>query len=76
MPCDLPHDTKIVAHLEPLKDREEGEARTFPITEEAIPIFLRLKKEQSDQRRLCKLSGGPYYENDLVVRKPDGAPYL
>lgn len=76
LPCDLPSDTKIVAHLEPLKDREEGETRTFPITEEAIPIFLRLKQEQSDQRRLCKLSGVTYHENDLVVCKPDGAPYL
>ena len=74
--CDLPHDTKIVVHLEPLKDRDEGETRTFPITEEALPIFLRLRQEQTDQRRLCKLSGIEYYDNDLVVCKPDGSPYL
>jgi len=66
LPCDLPHDTKIVVHLEPLKDRDEGETRTFPITEEALPIFLRLRQEQTDQRRLCKLSGIKYYDNDLV----------
>lgn len=76
IPCDLPKDAKIVPHLEPLKDRDEGETRSFPITEEAMPIFLRLKQEQADQRRLCKLSGVPYYENDLVVCKPDGSPYL
>ena len=76
LPCDLPHDTKIVVHLEPLKDRDEGETRTFPITEEALPIFLRLRQEQTDQRRLCKLSGVEYYDNDLVVCKPDGSPYL
>lgn len=60
LPCDLPHDTKIVVHLEPLKNRDEGETRTFPITEEALPIFLRLRQEQTDQRRLCKLSGVEY----------------
>lgn len=75
-PCDLPKDAKIVPHLEPLKDRDEGETRSFPITEEAMPIFLRLKQEQADQRRLCKLGGVKYYDNDLVVCKPDGSPYL
>ena len=76
IPCDLPKDAKIVPHLEPLKDRDEGETRSFPITEEAMPIFLRLKQEQADQRRLCKLGGVEYYDNDLVVCKPDGSPYL
>lgn len=76
IPCDLPKDAKIVSHLEPLKDRDEGETRSFPITEEALPIFLRLRQEQADQRRLCKLGGVKYYDNDLVVCKPDGAPYL
>lgn len=76
IPCDLPKDAKIVPHLEPLKDRDEGETRSFPITEEAMPIFLRLRQEQADQRRLCKLGGVKYYDNDLVVCKPDGSPYL
>ena len=76
IPCDLPKNAKIVPHLEPLKDRDEGETRSFPITEEAMPIFLRLKQEQADQRRLCKLGGVEYYDNDLVVCKPDGSPYL
>lgn len=76
IPCDLPKDAKIVPHLEPLKDRDEGETRSFPITEEAMPIFLRLKQEQADQRRLCKFGGVKYYDNDLVVCKPDGSPYL
>ena len=76
IPCDLPKDAKIVPHLEPLKDRDEGKTRSFPITEEAMPIFLRLKQEQADQRRLCKLGGVKYYDNDLVVCKPDGSPYL
>lgn len=76
IPCDLPKDAKIVPYLEPLKDRDEGETRSFPITEEALPIFLRLRQEQADQRRLCKLGGAKYYDNDLVVCKPDGSPYL
>ena len=76
IPCDLPKDAKIVPHLEPLKDRDEGETRSFPITEEALPIFLRLRQEQADQRRLCKLGGVKYYDNDLVVCKTDGSPYL
>lgn len=76
IPCDLPKDAKIVPHLEPLKDRDEGETRSFPITEETLPIFLRLRQEQADQRRLCKLGGVKYYDNDLVVCKPDGSPYL
>ena len=76
IPCDLPKDAKIVPHLEPLKDRDEGETRSFPITEEALPIFLRLRQEQAEQRRLCKLGGAKYYDNDLVVCKPDGSPYL
>ena len=76
LPCDLPHDTKIVVHLEPLKDRDEGETRSFPITEEAMPIFLRIRQEQADQRRLCKLGGVEYYDNDLVICKPDGSPCL
>lgn len=76
IPCDLPKDAKIVPHLEPLKDRDEGETRSFPITEEALPIFLRLRQERADQRRLCKLGGVKYYDNDLVVCKADGSPYL
>ena len=51
IPCDLPKDAKIVPHLEPLKDRDEGETRSFPITEEALPIFLRLRQEKADHRR-------------------------
>lgn len=46
IPCDLPKDAKIVPHLEPLKDRDEGETRSFPITEEALPIFYGLDRNK------------------------------
>lgn len=46
----------------------------LPITELARPFFLKQLAMQEVQKEQAAKDGKPYYDNDLVVAKPDGAP--
>lgn len=66
----IPAGLKTVDELAPLK----SESRTLPITDAARPYFERQLALQQHQRQLTELSGEPYYDNRLVIARPDGAP--
>ena len=52
----------------------KSNGRKLPITELARPFFLKQFAMQEAQREQAEKDGKPYYDNDLVVAKPDGAP--
>jgi integrase len=71
IPFRLPVSTKTLTEMAPTKSND----RTLPITEVTLPYFLRQFESQERQKALAESSGGHYYDNDLVVAKPDGSPY-
>lgn len=71
---ELKRGTAIVSEFAPLKDRNPGEGRTIPITNITKKYFLQQKELQERQKQLCSISNTPYYENDLVISKPNGSP--
>lgn len=70
LPFKVPAGTTTLTEMAPVKSEE----RTLPITEESRPFFERQLATQARQKELSELSGKPYYDNELVVAKPDGAP--
>ena len=69
-PFEILADVKVVPEMAPVKSGE----RTLPITPLTKPYFERQLIAQNEQKRLNAASGSPYYDNDLVLAKPDGAP--
>ncbi len=49
--------------------------RILPITDLTKPYFERQLAMQERRKELTAAAGTAYYNNDLVVSKPDGAPY-
>ena len=71
MPFKVPPGTKIITEMAPTKSSD----RTLPLTELMLPYFMRQFELQERQRTLIKSGSGEYYDNDLVVAKPDGSPH-
>lgn len=72
LPFKLPAGTLILSEeLPPVKSHD----RLLPITEAASPYFQRQLDLQARQKELAKLSGTIYYDNRLVVAKPNGVPF-
>lgn len=71
LPFQLPAGTKTVTKMAPTKSND----RTLPITEETFPYFVRQFDRIEQQKALLTASGGTYYDNQLFIAKPDGAPY-
>jgi len=70
MPFKVPAGTKVLDEMAPTKSNE----RLLPITETALPYFVRQFELQERQKALLQAGGGEYYDNDLVMPKPDGSP--
>jgi integrase len=70
MPFKVPAGTKIIEEMAPTKSND----RVLPITETTLPYFMRQFELQERQKALVRGGGGEYYDNDLVVAKPDGSP--
>ena len=70
LPFALPAGITYVENMAPVKSSE----RTLPITALALPYFIRQKERQKEQKCLLKTTGEPYYDNDLVLAKPNGIP--
>lgn len=75
LPYGLEKGVHEISEMAPVKSKEAGQGRTLPITEVSLRFFLRQKEIQEQQKALCRSSGTPYYDNDLVYAKPDGSPY-
>ena len=52
----------------------QSNGRKLPLTELARPFFRKQLAMQEVQKEQAAKDGKPYYDNDLVVAKPDGAP--
>ncbi|RHO87764.1 hypothetical protein DW049_07580 [Ruminococcus sp. AF41-9] len=70
LPFKVPPKTKVIEEMAPPKSN----GRKLPITELARPFFLKQLAMQEVQKEQAAKDGKPYYDNDLVVAKPDGAP--
>lgn len=70
LPFHVPADTTVISEMAPVKSSD----RTLPITDAIKPYFERHWTLQSEQKHFAMLSGEPYYDNDLVFTKPNGAP--
>jgi integrase len=70
LPFKMPPKTKLITEMAPPKSNN----RILPLTEIAHPFFEKQLLRQTEQKRNLTVSGGTYYDNDLVVAKPDGSP--
>ena len=70
LPFKVPPKTKVIERMAPPKSN----GRRLPITDLARPFFLKQFAMQETQKEQAAKDGKPYYDNDLVVAKPDGAP--
>ena len=71
LPFNLPAGTKSVTDMAPTKSND----RILPITDLTRSYFERQLAMQERRKDLTAAAGATYYDNDLVVSKPDGAPY-
>jgi len=71
LPYKLPAGTTTVVKMAPVKSEE----RILPITDVTRPYFKRQLDLQARQREMAESGGGMYYDNRLVVAKPNGIPY-
>lgn len=71
MPFKVPPGTKTITEMAPTKSND----RLLPITEETLPYFLRQLDLIERQKELLAASGGEYYDNKLLITKPDGSPH-
>jgi integrase len=70
LPFKVPPKTTIIEQMAPPKSN----GRTLPITDIARPFFENQLYYQAEQKQNALEDGKPYYDNGLVVSKPDGAP--
>ncbi len=70
IPYRLPASVVTVDKMAPVKSSE----RSLPITDITRPYFERHLEQQKVQKRLMLASGQTYYDNDLVIARPNGAP--
>lgn len=70
LPFHVPPKTMVIEEMAPPKSN----SRTLPITELARPFFEKQLALLASQKEAAQAAGKPYYENDLVVCKANGAP--
>ncbi|AFV01208.1 MULTISPECIES: tyrosine-type recombinase/integrase [unclassified Dehalobacter] len=70
LPYKVPPGTMTIMEMAPTKSND----RVLPITETTLPYFVRQLVLQHKQKELAQLSGQEYYDNSLVIAKPNGAP--
>lgn len=71
LPFNLPAGTKTVTEMAPTKSND----RILPVTDLTKPYFEQQLAMQERRKELTTAAGAAYYDNNLVVPKPDGAPY-
>ena len=70
IPFGLPAGTTIVEEMAPVKAGE----RILPITDLTLPYFERQLALLKEQRALLESAGQMYYDNDLLIARPNGTP--
>lgn len=72
LPFNLPPGTQMLPdELAPVKSQE----RKLPITDVALPFFIRQLKLQRQKQELAQAAGKEYFDNRLVIPKADGSSY-
>ena len=74
LPFKLTAHTKKIVKLSPTKSK--ASERVLPITSFVKPFFVMQKQIQELQKQYALENNLPYYDNELVVAKPDGSPVL
>lgn len=70
LPFHVPPKTTVIEEMAPPKSN----GRRLPITDVARPFFERQLARLDTQRRDAEKAGTPYYDNNLVICKSNGAP--
>lgn len=70
LPFKVPPKTTVIEEMAPPKSN----GRRLPITDVARPFFERQLAAQTAQKEAAAKQGKPFYDNDLVVAKENGAP--
>lgn len=70
LPFHVPPKTTIIEEMAPPKSN----GRRLPITDVAQPYFEKQLALVTEQKAAAEKAGIPYYDNNLVVSKPNGAP--
>jgi integrase len=68
LPYKIPVGTKLLTEMAPTK----SDNRELPITETTYSYFVEQHNLYQKRRELAKLSGQPFYDNRLVISRPDG----
>ena len=69
-PFEVENGTTIITEMVPTKSA----GRILPITPSTKRYFEHQLVAQKRQQKLCEMAGLSYYENNLVVSLPNGAP--
>jgi integrase len=72
LPYKVEPGTTTIDEMAPTKSND----RILPITDTTLPYFDRQLALQQRQKDLMELSGQKYFENNIVVSKPNGAPLI
>lgn len=70
LPFHVPPKTTVIEEMAPPKSN----GRILPITDVARPFFERQLARLQEQKQAAETAGKPFYDNDLVVPKNNGAP--
>ncbi len=70
LPFHVPPKTTVIEEMAPPKSN----GRRLPITDVARPFFERQFTRLQQEKQEATKAGKPYYDNDLVICKPNGAP--
>jgi integrase len=70
LPYKVAPGTTVINEMAPTKSND----RVLPITDATFPYFERQLALQQKQKELAQLSGQEYFDNNLVVSKPNGIP--
>ena len=71
LPHNIPTSQKIIEEFAPTKSHD----RELPITDATYPYFEKLLLHNEQQKELAKIIGDPYYDNKLLLCRPDGSPW-
>jgi len=70
LPFNIPPNTKIIEKMAPTKSSD----RILPITDVTLPYFIRQLEQQNRKKEFTIASNCDYYDNNLLISKPDGSP--
>jgi integrase len=68
LPFKIPVGTKMLTEMAPTKSHD----RELPITDATYPYFAEQYSLYMKRKKMAELSSEPFYDNRLVISRPDG----